>query len=99
MIPWYVYLLRCSDEGLYCGITTDLHRRIREHNEGIGCRYTRSRLPIGLVWSSDPLTKTEAYKEEYRIKRMSKTTKEGLVAKGQSRGLRSEFLDNSSASR
>jgi len=77
---WTVYLLRCSDESLYCGITKDLDRRVLEHNDGIGCRYTRSRRPVRLVWSAGALTKSEAYKEEYRIKRMSKSAKETLAA-------------------
>lgn len=79
MDDWHVYLLRCSDGSLYCGVTTDLERRVREHNDGTGCRYTRSRRPIRLVWSAVRLTKSEAYKEEYRIKRLSKAAKEELV--------------------
>jgi putative endonuclease len=79
IIGWYVYLLRCSDGSLYCGITTDLDRRVLEHKEGIGCRYTRSRRPVRLVWSLGTLTKSEAYKEEYRIKRMGKAAKEALA--------------------
>ncbi len=82
MSPWYVYLLRCSDGSLYCGITKDPDRRVQEHNDGIGCRYTRSRRPVQIVWSTDTLTKSEAYKEEYRIKRLSKTAKEELAAEG-----------------
>lgn len=96
---WTVYLLRCSDESLYCGITTDLERRVQEHNEGIGCRYTRSRWPVRIVWSAGTLTKSEAYKEEYRIKRLSKATKEALVADGRNKDLRIEFLDNRATSR
>ena len=76
---WRVYLLRCSDNSLYCGVTTDAERRLHEHNQGVGSRYTRTRLPVSLVWSSGELTKSEAYKEEYRIKRLSKVMKEGIV--------------------
>ena len=79
MACWYVYLLRCSDDSLYCGTTMDLQRRLQEHNDGTGCRYTRSRLPVRLVWYSGTLNKSEAYKEEYRIKRLSKTDKEMLA--------------------
>ena len=79
MTRWFVYLLRCSDDSLYCGITTDLERRVQEHNEARGSRYTRSRLPVQLVWSSPSLSKSEAYKEEYRIKRLGKDAKENLV--------------------
>jgi putative endonuclease len=79
MMSWRVYLLRCSDNSLYCGTTTDIERRLAEHNQGVGSRYTRSRLPVRLVWSSGELTKSESFKEEYRIKRLSKVMKEGII--------------------
>jgi putative endonuclease len=82
MASWQVYLLRCSDESLYCGSTTDIDRRLLEHNQGVGSRYTRSRLPVRLVWSSGELSKSEAFKEDYRIKRLSKLIKEELVDRG-----------------
>ncbi|MCX5873087.1 MAG: GIY-YIG nuclease family protein [Deltaproteobacteria bacterium] len=82
MTSWKVYLLRCSDGSLYCGTTTDIERRVQQHNQGVGSRYTRSRLPVRLVWSSRELSKSEAFKEEYRIKRISKDMKEQLVAVG-----------------
>ncbi|MGO9739124.1 MAG: GIY-YIG nuclease family protein [Desulfomonilaceae bacterium] len=85
MTPWQVYLLRCSDDSLYCGATTDIERRLLEHNRGAGARYTRSRLPVRLVWSSDELTKSAAFREEYRIKRLSKLIKEELVDGGRFR--------------
>jgi putative endonuclease len=77
-MSWSVYLLRCSDNSLYCGTTTDVDRRLHEHNQGVGSRYTRSRLPLRLVWQSRYLTKSEAFKEEYRIKRLSKVVKEEM---------------------
>jgi putative endonuclease len=83
MTSWQVYLLRCSDNSLYCGTTTDLERRVQEHNQGVGSRYTKSRLPVQLVWSSDKLNKSEAFREEYRIKRMSKVLKERMVGEGE----------------
>jgi len=76
---WRVYLLRCFDNSLYCGTTTDVERRLSEHNRGVGSRYTRTRLPVSLVWQSRDLTKSEAFKEEYRIKRLSKVMKEGII--------------------
>jgi putative endonuclease len=79
-MSWFVYVLRCSDESLYCGITTDLDRRLHAHGSGIGARYTRSRLPVQLVWFSEKLNKSEALREEYRIKRLRKDEKEILVA-------------------
>ena len=78
-MSWRVYLLRCSDGSLYCGTTTDVDRRLHKHNLGVGSRYTRSKLPVSLVWSSGELTKSEAFKEEYRIKRLSKVMKEGII--------------------
>ena len=79
---WCVYMLRCSDDSLYCGVTTDIERRLSEHNLGVGSRYTRTRLPVRLVWSSGELTKSEAFKEEYRIKRLSKVMKEEIIDAG-----------------
>ncbi len=79
---WKVYLLRCSDDTLYCGTTTDVERRLHEHNDGVGAHYTRARLPVRLVWMSDEFTKSVAFREEYRIKRLSKIMKEELVNGG-----------------
>ena len=79
MTSWQVYLLRCSDNSLYCGTTTDLERRVQEHNQGVGSRYTKSRLPVQLVWSSNQLNKSEAFREEYRIKCLRKALKERMV--------------------
>jgi DNA-binding protein HU-beta len=79
-MSWFVYLLRCSDNSLYCGTTTDLARRLEAHNAGIGARYTRSRLPIRLVWHLQTTCKSEAFKEEFRIKRLQKSEKELLVS-------------------
>ena len=83
MKSWQVYLLRCSDDSLYCGTTTDLERRVQKHNQGVGSRYTKSRLPVRMVWSSDKLNKSEAFREEYRIKRLSKVLKERMVGEGE----------------
>ncbi len=78
-MPWFVYILRCSDNSLYCGTTTDLEGRLRAHNSGIGARYTRSRLPVQLVWHLQATSKSEAFKEEFGIKRLHKAEKELLV--------------------
>ena len=67
---WVVYLVRCSDNSLYCGITNDLKSRIIEHNSGKGAKYTRSRRPVELVGVGPEMTKGEALKLEYRIKRL-----------------------------
>ncbi len=67
---WVVYLVRCSDNSLYCGITNDLDSRLAEHNSGKGAKYTRSRRPVELVCVCPKMTKSEALKLEYRIKRL-----------------------------
>jgi len=67
---WVVYLVRCSDNSLYCGISNDLISRLRDHNSGKGAKYTRSRIPIELAGVGPQMTKSEALKLEYRIKRL-----------------------------
>jgi len=67
---WIVYLVRCSDNSLYCGITNDLSNRLAEHNLGKGAKYTRSRRPVKLAGFIAQMTKGEALKLEYRIKRL-----------------------------
>jgi putative endonuclease len=67
---WLVYLLKCSDHSLYCGVTKDLEARLFKHNQGIASKYTRSRLPVELVATRKDLTKTEAFKLEYQIKKL-----------------------------
>ena len=79
MTTWFVYVLRCSDNSLYCGTTTDLDRRLQAHNTGTGARYTRSRSPVRLVWYRQAPSKSEAFREEFRIKRLHKAEKELLV--------------------
>jgi putative endonuclease len=68
---WFVYLVRCSDQSLYCGITNDLKKRLFAHNSGKGAKYTRSRRPVELVAASSEMTKNDALKLEYRVKRVS----------------------------
>jgi putative endonuclease len=80
IMTWFVYIVRCSDNSLYCGTTTDPSRRLDAHNSGAGARYTRSRLPVQLVWYVQAGSKSEAFKEEFRIKRLQKDEKELLVA-------------------
>ena len=77
----YVYLVRCADDSLYCGWTTDLKRRIDAHNGDIpgGVKYTRGRRPVTLVYSESFHQKQEAQRREYAIKRMTKTKKLGLI--------------------
>ena len=69
-INWVVYLLRCSDNSLYCGVTNNLDNRITKHNEGTASKYTRARLPVELATIKKNLTKIEAFKLEYHLKRI-----------------------------
>lgn len=77
----YIYLVRCSDDSLYCGWTTDLKRRIDAHNGNIpgGAKYTRGRRPVTLVYAESFHQKQEAQRREYAIKRMTKTKKLRLI--------------------
>ncbi len=78
--PWFVYLLRCSDNSLYTGITTDINRRLNEHNKtNRGAKYTRARRPVTLVYIEEVLNKSIASKREYQIKKQPKLNKERLV--------------------
>jgi putative endonuclease len=65
---WVVYLVRCTDKSLYCGISNDLKSRLIKHNSGRGARHTKSRRPVELDGISSEMTKSEALKLEYRIK-------------------------------
>lgn len=75
----YVYLLRCSDGSLYCGWTMDLSARVETHNRGRGAKYTRSRLPVELVYFEEYADRKEAMSREWHIKRMSREEKLELI--------------------
>lgn len=76
----YTYMLRCVDGSLYTGWTTDLKKRVSVHNLGRGAKYTRSRLPVELVYFEEFSTKHEAMSREVHIKRLNKVQKEALAA-------------------
>lgn len=76
--PWIVYLLRCRDGSLYCGMTNDLLRRLDQHAAGEGSKYVRSRLPFKLAAVSRPLSRSQAAKAEAKIKCLK--TKQKLTA-------------------
>jgi len=78
---WIVYLLRCSDNSLYCGISNDINKRLREHNSSKGAKYTRSRRPVKLVGISSEMAKSEALKLEYRIKQLPAESKISIFEK------------------
>ena len=79
---WVVYLLRCSDQSLYCGVTNNLEKRLATHNHGKGARYTRTRLPVTLVATSAPMSKSAALKLEFRIKKTPRNRKGSKLESG-----------------
>lgn len=76
---YYAYMLRCADGTLYSGYTTDPIRRTALHNSGKGAKYTRSRLPVELVFVECYATKSEALKREAALKRLSREKKIELI--------------------
>ena len=76
----YVYILRCTGNSLYTGVALELDRRLAQHQAGRASRYTRSRLPVALVWCREVDSMSEALREEARIKRLTRPEKESLVA-------------------
>ena len=77
----FVDLLRCADGTLYCGWSTDPERRLRQHQSGTASRYTRRRRPVELVWRAQCADRSEAMREEVRIKRLSRAEKLVLIAR------------------
>ena len=76
---WFVYVVLCKDGSYYCGITTDLTRRIEEHNNGTGARYTRAKRPVKLLKHWTYPDRSSASKAEYRFKQLRRTAKERLI--------------------
>lgn len=75
----YTYMAECSDGTFYTGWTTDIDKRIKAHNDGKGAKYTRSRLPVRLVYLETHDTKEEAMSRECQIKKLTRSAKEKLV--------------------
>jgi len=78
-VTHYVYVVECSDGTLYTGYTTDVERRVEEHNAGEGAKYTRGRTPVEVVHVEEYATRSEAMSREAEIKKMSRKEKERLV--------------------
>ena len=78
---WYVYILECADSTLYTGITTDITRRIAEHNTNnkLAAKYTRVRRPVELVYEEKLKTRSLATKREYEIKKLNRASKQALI--------------------
>lgn len=81
-LPWFVYIVKCSDKTLYTGITKNITKRIEEHNTSpLGAKYTRGRRPVNLLYSQKMKNKSQALKKEWSIKRLSKNKKILLIKK------------------
>lgn len=78
---WFVYLLRCADDTLYCGVTTDLSKRLRQHNGELagGAKYTKVRQPCQLIYSERVADRSTACKREYAIKQLTRLQKLRLI--------------------
>jgi putative endonuclease len=76
----YTYIIRCADGTLYTGWTNDIEKRLQAHNSGGGAKYTRSRLPVSLVYYEPYETKEEAMSREWHIKRMTRAQKMKLFS-------------------
>ena len=76
---WYLYILRCKDNTLYTGITTDVEKRLVAHCSGKGAKYTRGRAPLELVYQESCGSHSNALKREAEIKKLPRTAKELLV--------------------
>ena len=82
-MTWYVYMLRCGDGSLYTGSTTDVERRLREHQGGTGARYTRSRPPVTLAYAEKAPDRSAAQRREAAIKKLPRAQKLKLIGKGE----------------
>jgi putative endonuclease len=83
-VAHHVYLLRCSDDSIYSGYTTDVERRVREHNAGTGAKYTRGRTPVEVCHVETYASRSAALSREYAIKELTRTQKEALIERGSS---------------
>ncbi len=81
--PWFVYILACADHSLYTGVTTNIERRLHEHNHlKSGAKYTRSKRPVTVVYTEKQPSRSAACKREYQIKCLSKKEKLHLIHPG-----------------
>ncbi len=76
---WYLYILRCCDGSLYTGITRDLQQRVQAHNGGTASRYTRTRLPVAIIYQEVCRGHSSALRKEYAIKQLSRKEKEEYI--------------------
>jgi putative endonuclease len=78
---WYFYVVKCSDNSFYAGVTTELKRRVYEHNNtNKGAKYTRPRRPVELIYSEECESRSIAQKTEYKFKQLDRKTKERIIS-------------------
>ncbi len=75
----FVYIVRCADRTFYIGTAKDVKARLAVHNTGKGAKYTRSRLPVRLVWQEGPMNLTRALQREYQLKQLTRPQKQALI--------------------
>ena len=78
-MEWQIYILKCSDVTFYTGITNNLISRIEKHNLGKGAKYTKTRLPVSLVYKENAKDKSQSLKREMAIKKLSRAKKIELI--------------------
>lgn len=83
---WYLYILRCGDNTLYTGITTDVEKRLEAHRSGKGAKYTRGRSPLELVYREVCESHSHALKREFAVKALSRAEKEILIQSAEDPG-------------
>jgi putative endonuclease len=83
---WQVYILRCRDDTLYTGITNNLEQRLQRHNHGTASRYTRTRLPVTLIYREAALDRSQASRREAEIKKLNRQAKLALAARNHGNG-------------
>jgi putative endonuclease len=76
---WFVYMLRCADNSLYTGITNNLEKRLKAHNEGKGAKYTRGRGPVVMVYQKECGSQSDALKQELAMKKLTAEQKRQLL--------------------
>ena len=79
---WYLYILRCKDDTLYTGITTDVEKRLEAHRTGKGAKYTRGRAPLELVYRESCGSQSDALKREHQVKMLTREEKQNLIREG-----------------
>ncbi len=91
---WAVYILHCEDGSLYTGIAKDVQARVKQHSEGRGAIYTRTRLPVKLIYQQEGLTHSKALIREAQIKAMPRSKKEEIILSERTEGSLQRRVDS-----